>query len=40
MREGDVIFPRGATVLTAGDIVVGLVAPEAEEQFRRVFVRA
>jgi trk system potassium uptake protein TrkA len=37
MREGEVIFPRGATVLNAGDIVVGLVAPEAEEQFRRVF---
>jgi len=37
MHEGEVIFPRGATVLNAGDIVVGLVAPEAEEQFRRVF---
>ncbi|MHC1679350.1 MAG: TrkA family potassium uptake protein [Candidatus Cryosericum sp.] len=40
MHEDDVIFPRGATALTAGDIVVGLVAPEAEEQFRRVFVTA
>lgn len=39
MREGEVIFPRGATVLNADDIVVGLVAPEGEEQFRRVFQR-
>lgn len=37
MREGEVIFPRGATVLGAGDVVVGLVAPEAEEQFKQVF---
>jgi trk system potassium uptake protein TrkA len=40
IHEDEVIFPRGATALTAGDIVVGLVAPEAEEQFRRVFVTA
>ena len=40
MHEGDVIFPRGATVLNAGDVVVGLVAPEAEEQFKRIFVKA
>ena len=39
VHEGEVIFARGATVLNAGDIVVGLVAPEAEEQFRRVFGR-
>ena len=37
VHEGEVIFPRGDTVLNADDIVVGLVAPEAEEQFRRVF---
>ncbi len=37
VHEGDVIFPRGATVLSIGDIVIGLVAPEAEEQFRQVF---
>ncbi|MCE5192474.1 MAG: TrkA family potassium uptake protein [Candidatus Cryosericum sp.] len=37
VHAGDVIFPRGGTVLNAGDIIVGLVAPEAEDQFRRVF---
>jgi trk system potassium uptake protein TrkA len=37
VHEGEVVFPRGSTVLSAGDIVVGLVAPEAEEQFRGVF---
>ena len=37
VHEGDVIFPRGATVLSIGDVVIGLVAPEAEEQFRQVF---
>ncbi|MHB8070760.1 MAG: potassium channel family protein [Candidatus Cryosericum sp.] len=37
VHEGEVIFPRGATVLNAGDVVVGLVAPEAEQQFRQVF---
>lgn len=37
VHEGEVIFPRGATVLNAGDIIVGLVAPEAEDQFRHVF---
>jgi trk system potassium uptake protein TrkA len=37
VHEGEVIFPRGATVLNIGDTVIGLVAPEAEEQFRQVF---
>jgi trk system potassium uptake protein len=37
VHEGDVIFPRGATVLNVGDVIVGLVAPEAEQQFRQVF---
>ncbi|MGB9665873.1 MAG: potassium channel family protein [Candidatus Cryosericum sp.] len=37
VHKGEVIFPRGATMLNAGDVVVGLVAPEAEAQFRRVF---
>jgi trk system potassium uptake protein TrkA len=37
VHEGEVVFPRGATVLNEGDIVIGLVAPEAEEQFKRVF---
>jgi len=40
VHEGEVIFPRGATVLNAGDIIVGLVAPEAEDQFRQVFHQA
>lgn len=37
IHEGMVVFPRGATVINAGDTVVGLVAPEAEQQFREVF---
>ncbi len=40
VHDGNVIFPRGATVLNAGDVVVGLVAPEAEQQFRQVFHQA
>ena len=40
VHDGNVIFPRGATVLSAGDVVVGLVAPEAEQQFRQVFHQA
>ncbi len=37
LHENDIIFPRGATSLQAGDTIIGLVAPEAEEQFRGVF---
>ncbi len=37
IHDNDVIFPRGSTLLQAGDVVVGLVDPEAEEQFRKVF---
>ncbi|HWQ21586.1 MAG TPA: TrkA family potassium uptake protein [Clostridia bacterium] len=40
VHDGNVIFPRGATELNAGDVVVGLVAPEAEQQFRQVFHQA
>ena len=37
IRDGEVIFPRGATVFNAGDTVVALVSPAAQRQFRDVF---